>query len=79
MLKKFNELSKVVRVILLIIPFVNWLVEIIVRWSLYLEKKDNGSLLMAIIVTIFFGNIVGIIDAIFTILQDTLVLTDLHI
>ena len=79
MLKKFNELSKVVRVILLIIPFVNWLVEIIVRWSLYLEKKDNGSLLMAIIVTIFFGNFVGIIDAIFTLLQDTLVLTDLHI
>ena len=79
MLKKFMELDKIVRLIILFVPFVNWVCEMIIRWTLFAEKKDLGSLIMAIVVTVFFGNIVGIVDAIFTIISDKLVLTDLKV
>lgn len=79
MLKKFNELSKIVRFILLVVPFVNWVVEMVIRWSLFLEKKDTGSLLVALIATFFFGNILGIVDAVFTLIQDKMVLLDLKL
>ena len=79
LLKKFMGLPKIVRIILLFVPFVNWVCEMIIRWTLFAEKKDLGSLIMAIVVTVFFGNIVGIVDAIFTIISDKLVLTDLKV
>ena len=34
----FNKQSRLVQIILLLIPFVNWAVEIIVRWSTYMKK-----------------------------------------
>ena len=77
--EKFMGLNKLVRVILLVIPFVNWIVEIIVRWSFYLEKKDTGSLIMALVATFFFGNFLGWLDAIFTLIEDKLILTDLEV
>jgi len=79
MLKKFNELSKIVRFILLVVPFVNWVVEMVIRWSLFIEKKDTGSLVVALIATFFFGNILGIVDAIFTLLEDRITLLDLKL
>ena len=33
MAKSFNSLPRLVQIILLFIPFVNWVVEILVRWS----------------------------------------------
>lgn len=64
MLQKFNQLSKLVKILLLLIPFVNWITEIVVRWSLYLEKKDTVSLVLALLATFFFGVLLGFIDAI---------------
>lgn len=79
MLEKFQQQSKLVRVLLLIIPFVNWIVEIVIRWERYMQKKDTASLLIAIIATIFFGNLLGFVDAIFTILSDKISLLDLEV
>lgn len=79
MLEKFQQQSKLVRVLLLIIPFVNWIVEIVIRWERYMQKKDTASLLIAIIATIFFGNLLGFVDAIFTILNDKISLLDLEV
>ena len=79
LLKKFMEFSKVVRIVLLAIPFCNWVVELILRWSLFIEKKDLGSLLVALFATLGFGVILGWIDAIFTAIEDKIVLTDLKI
>lgn len=79
MLKKFMELSKTVRIVLLAIPFVNWIVELVLRWSLFIEKKDVGSLLVALIATFGFGVILGWVDAIFTFMEDKIVLTDVKI
>lgn len=79
MLKKFMELSKTVRIVLLAIPFINWIVELVLRWSLFIEKKDLGSLLVALVVTFGFGVILGWVDAIFTFMEDKIVLTDIKI
>ena len=79
MLKKFMELSKTVRIVLLAIPFINWIVELVLRWSLFIEKKDVGSLLVALIATFGFGVILGWVDAIFTFMEDKIVLTDIKI
>ena len=78
-LKKFMEFSKIVRIVLLAIPFCNWIVELILRWSLVIEKKDLGSILVAVVATFGFGVILGWIDAISTYMQDKIVLTDLKI
>ncbi len=79
MLKKFMELSKVLRIVLLAIPFCNWIVELVLRWSLVIEKKDLGSVLVAVIATFGFGIILGWVDAIFTFMEDKIVLTDIQI
>lgn len=79
MIKKFMKFGKVVRVVLLVVPFLNWIVEIILRWGNFLEKKDAGSLVVALIATLGLGVILGWIDAIFTVLEDRLVLTDLKL
>ncbi|MCQ2801641.1 MAG: hypothetical protein MJ222_03215 [Bacilli bacterium] len=78
-LKKFNEFSKIVRIVLLAIPFCNWVVELILRWSLFIEKKDAGSLIVALVATFGFGVVLGWIDAIFTAMEDKIVLTDLKL
>ena len=79
LLKKFMALDKVVRIILLAIPFCNWIVEVVLRWSLFLEKKDAGSLIVALVATFGFGVILGWVDAIYTYMNDKLVLLDLKV
>lgn len=72
-------LSKIVRIVLLAIPFCNWICEIVLRWSLFIEKKDLGSLLVALVATFGFGVFLGWVDAIFTFMNDKIVLTDIKI
>lgn len=36
--KEFNKLSLILKLILLIIPGVNWITEVVVRWSAALIK-----------------------------------------
>ena len=63
----FNKQSRLVQFILLIIPVVNWVVEILVRWSTWLQKGGVVRLVICIVVTVF-GIVVGWIDAIWCLL-----------
>lgn len=68
MKKWFNKQSRLVQVILLIIPLVNWIVEIIIRWEEFLNKGGILRLLFALLVTIGFGLVLWLIDIIWIIL-----------
>lgn len=63
----FNRQSRLVQVLLLLIPFVNWITEILVRWSTLLKRFTVLRLLVCIIVT-FFGIFIGWIDLIWVLL-----------
>ena len=71
--KWFHSQSKLIQIILLIIPVVNWFVEVIVRWSAVLRKGGTLSIVIAIIVT-FFGLFIGWVDAIWVALTNKLIL-----
>lgn len=64
MLEWFNRQARVFQILLLFIPFVNWIIEICVRWSKFVETKSFGHFFMAILVTIPSGIAIGMIDAI---------------
>jgi hypothetical protein len=72
--KWFNKQSLLVKVLLLLIPFVNWIVEVLVRWSSFIRTGKISTLLVAIIVT-FFGLFVGWIDLIWVIVTGRLTFT----
>ena len=63
----FNRQSRLVQIILLLIPVVNWVIEIVVRWSAFFKTKSIVTLLVAILVT-FFGLAFGWIDLIWCLL-----------
>ena len=69
----FNKQSKVVQVILLLIPFVNWVIEVIVRWSTFSKKGGLLRLIVCLVVTIG-GTIIGWLDAIWVLLFNRLIL-----
>lgn len=75
MIKKFMELNIVLRVILLL-PFISWFTEMILRWFEFAEKKDTGSLVIALIVT-FTGYIFGLIDLILMLVTGKLLELDI--
>jgi hypothetical protein len=70
----FHKQNKLIQVILLLIPFVNYIVEILVRWSAFLKKGGLLRLIVCIIVTIPTGIIIGWLDAIWTLLFNRLIL-----
>lgn len=75
MLKKFNEFDKLIRFLLLIIPFVGWITEMVIRWSVFLEKKSLVSLLMAIIYTFTgWALVLCVIDAVLVLLDKDMLL-----
>ena len=57
----FNKQSRLIQLILLLIPFVNWIIELGVRWSNFLEKKGLFSFLVAVLYT-FGGLALGYLD-----------------
>ena len=59
----FNKLPRLVQIILLLIPGVNWIVEIVVRWGTFIKQGGTVRLLICLLVTIF-GIVVGWLDAI---------------
>ena len=63
MAKWFYKQSFLVQLILLLIPGVNWVVEVAVRWSAYLKTGNLLTLVFAII-TIPFGIIFGWVDVV---------------
>ena len=73
MKKWFNSLPRLVQVILLFIPGVNWVMALLVRWSHFAEKKGILSLILAI-VTIPTGVLFGWLDVVWTLLFNHLFL-----
>ena len=63
----FNKQSRLVQLILLLIPGVNWLVEVVVRWSTWLKKGGLIRLIICII-TIPAGAIFGWLDFVWVLL-----------
>ncbi len=70
----FNKQSRLVQILLLLIPFVNWIVEIVVRWSAFLKKGGLLRLLLAIIVIPGIGVVLGWVDLIWILLFGHLIL-----
>ncbi len=75
--KWFNEQSRLIQVLLLIIPVVGWIVEILVRLSAVL-RNASGVNLIGLVLFIVIGAfwIPAIIDLIYLILEGKLILTE---
>ena len=73
--KWFEKQSRLVQVILLLIPVVNWVVEVLVRWSHALRKKSLVSIVIAVVV-LFGGLFIGWLDVIWCLLFKHLFLCD---
>ena len=73
--KWFEKQSRLVQILLLFIPVVNWIVEVAVRWSHALRKGSLLKYLIAIVVT-FLGVFVGWLDMIWCLLFKHLILCD---
>lgn len=70
----FHKQNKLIQVLLLLIPVVNWIVEILVRWTSWFKKGGILRLVVCIIVTIPSGVVIGWLDAIWTLLFNKLLL-----
>ena len=64
----FNKQSRLVQLLLLLIPFVNWVTELVVRWSTFLKKGGLVRLIICIVVTFGGGVILGYIDLVWVLL-----------
>lgn len=69
----FNKQSRLVQLLLLLIPGVNWVTEVVVRWSTWLKKPNLVRLAVSIIVTIF-GAVFGWVDLVWVLLFKKLIL-----
>ena len=70
----FNKQSKLVQILLLLIPVVNWVTEIVVRWSTWNKKGGLLRLLICILVTIPSGIVFGWLDLVWVLLFNKLFL-----
>lgn len=73
--KWFNKQDRLLQVILLIIPFVGWVVELLVRLSVMLRKKDVVSIVVFILfVVVGWSWILCVIDLVYLVLKGHLIL-----
>ena len=67
--KWFKKQSRLVQIILLLIPGVNWIVEILVRWDHALNKKKKSLFKIAIALIYTVGGMVlGYLDLVWCLL-----------
>jgi len=64
----FNKQSRLVQLLLLIIPGVNWITEMLVRWTTWMKKGGLLRLIICIAVTIPSGIVFGFIDFVWVLL-----------
>lgn len=72
--KSFNNLPWLVKIILLLIPGVNWITELVVRISAALHGKALAQIVM-LVLCIPFGVIMGWLDLFSVIFRGKLILT----
>lgn len=63
----FNKQSRLVQILLLLIPGVNWITEIVVRWSTFFKLGGLLRLIVCLVVT-FGGLVVGWVDLVWVLL-----------
>ena len=63
----FIGLPRAVQVILLVIPGVNWITEIVVRWSVVLHGENGPLSILWAVLASLFGIVLGYVDAVFCI------------
>ncbi len=64
----FNKQSRLVQLLLLLIPGVNWVTEIVVRWSTWMKKGGLLRLVICVLVTIPSGVAFGWLDFVWVLL-----------
>lgn len=65
----FDKQSNIVKFILLILPFVGWIIELIIRWSQVLKDASVLNIVVALVYTLFgWAWVLGLIDAIMVLL-----------
>lgn len=64
----FNKQSRLVQILLLLIPGVNWITEAVVRWTTFLKKGGLIRLIICILVTIPSGIVFGWVDLVWILL-----------
>ena len=74
--KWFNKQGLLVKFLLLLIPGVNYVVEILLRWSQWSKKQSVVRLIIALIATIPTGIALGLIDAILVLLNGKVLTLD---
>lgn len=75
-LSGFNKLPRLIQVILLLIPVVNWLTEVIVRISAAMQGKAGKQIIVLILAIIpVTGMLLGWIDLFSCLIQKRLILT----
>lgn len=68
--KWFNKQDRLLQVILLIIPFVGWVVELLIRLSVALREKDTISILVFLLfVLVGWSWVLCVIDLIYLVLE----------
>ncbi len=68
----FKSLPRLVQIILLIIPAINWIVEIFVR-ACQLIKKPNLTTVVMFIISIVAGVVLGWVDLVWLLVNNHLV------
>lgn len=75
--KWFNKQSTLLKVILLILPFVGWVVEVLVRLSVMLRTKSIVHIVVFLLfLLVGWGWFLGVIDLIYLVLKGHLILAD---
>ena len=69
-----NKQSTLVQILLLLIPGVNWVTEVVVRWSTYSKKPSTLRLIVCLLVTLPTGIAFGWIDLVCVLLTKHLFL-----
>ncbi len=73
----FHKQSKIIQIVLLILPLIGWIVDLLVRWSAFLRKNTTVNLVMALVITLL-GEfwILTILDAVMIALNNKLFLEE---
>lgn len=75
--KWFNQQSTLVKAILLIIPFVNWIVELLIRLSVMLRTKSVVHIVVFILFLVLgWGWFLGLLDLIYCLVTGHLFLAE---
>ena len=73
----FNKQSNLVKFILLILPFIGWICELVIRWSIVLKDASVLNIVVALVYTFLgWAWVLGVIDAILVLLGGKMLLVD---